>query len=345
MVNILPHVKYDKFEKECREKFLSMNRSVELASCPCRDLPWPQLPDQKEVICHWPNLHKHIREWEEKRTFRGVVMGSLSADPLKPSLRSAESEARKLSLQGDQEIIQSVYERMKNVTDYLYTGLEEVYSCEDKKMLGNIRTVLDLERLLQLTKEMSPAVVVQREVSKFITAAEVIDQDFDVKYEKSEMRIQYRNFVESISEIGEQENSENLTSIEIVVMMMNTEQKRWRGCEAAMDIVCQAATMKTIESVVESWVSVLEHHSSKSRSLKAETIQREMMISENGPQVQHSQTVVEESMKLYWSKLSTSNLKQRHFTRRSRSEKVKSYFVSKSVDSLNSVPIKTPLIL
>ena len=339
----MPHVKYDKFEKECREKFLSMNRSVELASCPCRDLPWPSSQTRKKLSATGLTYTNTSESGRKKRTFRGVVMGSLSADPLKPSLRSAESEARKLSLQGDQEIIQSVYERMKNVTDYLYTGLEEVYSCEDKKMLGNIRTVLDIERLLQLTKEMSPAVVVQREVSKFITAAEVIDQDFDVKYEKSEMRIQYRNFVESISEIGEQENSENLTSIEIVVMMMNTEQKRWRGCEAAMDIVCQAATMKTVESVVESWVSVLEHHSSKSRSLKAETIQREMMISENGPQVQHSQTVVEESMKLYWSKLSTSNLKQGHFTR--RSEKVKSYFVSKSVDSLNSVPIKTPFIL
>ena len=151
MVNILPHVKYDKFEKECRDKFLCMASHVELASCPCRELPWPQLPDREEVICHWPNLHKYIREWEEERTFRGVVMGSLSADPLKPSLRSAEAEARQLTLQGDQEIIQSVYDRMKNVTEYLYAGLEDVYSSEDKKMLENIRTVLDLERLLQLT--------------------------------------------------------------------------------------------------------------------------------------------------------------------------------------------------
>ena len=338
----MQHVKYDKFEKECRDKFLCMARHVELASCPCRELPWPQLPDQEEVICHWPNLHKYIREWEEKRTFRGVVMGSLSADPLKPSLRSSEAEARQLTLQGDQEIIQAVYYRMKNVTEYLYAGLEDVYSSEDKKMLENIRTVLDLERLLQLTKEMSPAVVVQREVSKFIDAAQVIDQDFDVKYEKSEMRFQYRNFVERISEKGKQKNSENLTSIEIVVLMMNTEEKRWRECEGAMDILCQAATMKSVESVVESWVSVLEHHSNQSRPIQAETIQSEMMISVNGPQVQHSQTVVEESMKLYWSKLQSSSLKQGHFTR--RSDKVKSYFVSKSVDSLNSVPVKTPFI-
>ena len=64
---------------------------------------------------------------------------------------------------------------------FLYNGLEAVYSPVDKQMLENIRTVLNLERLLGLTKEMSNAVVMQREVTKFITAAGFIDQDFDVK--------------------------------------------------------------------------------------------------------------------------------------------------------------------
>jgi hypothetical protein len=59
---------------------------------------------------------------------------------------------------------------------------------------------------------MSLALVVQREVSEFIDAAQVIDLNFDVKYEKSEISIQYRNFAERISEIGKEENSENLTS-------------------------------------------------------------------------------------------------------------------------------------
>ena len=80
---------------------------------------------------------------------------------------------------------------------------------------------------------MSLALVVQREVSEFIDAAQVIDLNFDVKYEKSEMRIQYRNFAERTSDIGKEENSENLTYIEIVVLMMNRKEKRWRECEGA----------------------------------------------------------------------------------------------------------------
>ena len=56
-------------------------------------------------------------------------------------------------------------------------------------MFGNIRTVLDLEKLLQFTKNISTALVVHRKVSKFITTTQVTYQDFDVKYDKSEMRI------------------------------------------------------------------------------------------------------------------------------------------------------------
>ena len=127
-----------------------------------------------------------------------------------------------------------------------------------------------------------------------------------------------------------------------MVIMMNTNEKRWKGCEAVMDILCQAATMKSVESVVESWVSVLEHHSSKSRTLDGNSIQDEMVISVNGPLTQHCQRTVEDTMKTYWGKLRNS-LKNGHFTR--RSENVKSYLVSKVVDNLNSVPVTTPFIV
>ena len=270
-------------------------------------------------------------------------MGSLFADPLKPSLRSASVQVQEMRLVGDQDIIESVYKRMKNVTDYLYRGLEDVYSSEDRLMLENILKVLDLERILQLTKERTTAVVVQQEVSKFIGASEFIDQDYEVKYEEVEMRTQYRDFVEKVTKIGKQKDSEKLSSLEVMVILMNTNRQLWKGCEAVMDILCQAATMKSVEAVVESWVSVLEHHSSKSRPLTAETIQSEMMISINGPLIQHSPSLVEDSMKLYWGRLKTNSLQSAHFTR--RQGKVKVFTVSKSVDGLNSQEVKTPFML
>ena len=35
MVNVLPHVKYDKFEVECRQMMQDMKSCVEVTSCPC----------------------------------------------------------------------------------------------------------------------------------------------------------------------------------------------------------------------------------------------------------------------------------------------------------------------
>ena len=283
-----------------------------------------------------------MREWKAVHTFRGIVMGSLTADPLKPSLRSATAHSQEMQLLSEDGILNTVLKRMQDVGIFLYNGLEEVYSKNDREMIEHIRVVLDLAKVVQLTKEMSPAVVTMRTVKKILDSAVVIDQDFDMKYEKGEIREQYRVFVEKISEISKIKDSEKFSSIDVMVMMMNTEGKKYRGCEAVMDILCQAATKKLVESVMESWISVLEHHSSKSRQLKAETIKNEIMIAVNGPLIQHSEGVVDESMKVYWSQFKNS-LKNGHFTR--KSGHIKSYTISKTIDSLNSKVVKNPFIM
>ena len=160
-----------------------------------------------------------------------------------------------------------------------------------------------------------------------------------MKYEVEKMHYQYREFVQKISIIEEKDGSEKLSSLDLITMMMNTKAETWKGCEATMDVCCQAATKKTVESVVESWVSILEHHSSKVQNLKAETIQHEMMVAVNGPLIQHSQQMVDRSMKSYWGRLKKESLHNGHFTR--HGSKVKSYTISKTVDTLNSAPVKT----
>ena len=270
-------------------------------------------------------------------------MGSLTSDPLKPSLRSTTLVNQQMRLIGADEIISCVLGRMEDITKFLYTGLKEVYSREDREMIDNIRKLLDLENFLQLTKEMSPAVVSQRQVGGFLEAAEKIDEDFCVKYEKAEMRYQFFDFVQKITLIGLEKESDKISSLDIMVRLMNTEERLWRGCEGVLDILCQAAVKKTVESVVESWVSVLEHHSNKSRNLKSETIQSEMMIAINGPLVQHSQPVVEEAMTIYWRKMKKESLQNGHFTL--CSENIKSFTVSKAVDSLNLIPVKTSFMI
>ena len=66
------------------------------------------------------------------------------------------------------------------------------------------------------------------------------------------------------------------------------------------------------------------------------------MFSVNGPIVSHSQGTVEEMIKVYWAKLKGS-LKNGHLTR--RSDRIKSYTVSKSIDALNNQVEQTPFVV
>ena len=80
-------------------------------------------------------------------------------------------------------------------------------------------------------------------------------------------------------------------------------------------VVVQACVITSVESVVESWISVLEHHANKSRNLSYESIQHELMIALNGPLSQHCTPVVEEAMRAYWGRLKNAKLRNGHFTR------------------------------
>ena len=82
---------------------------------------------------------------------------------------------------------------------------------------------------------------------------------------------------------------------------------------------------------MESWVSIMEHHSSKRRPLSEEAMVEEVVISINGPEVVHSEAVVMESIR---TMIKDDHI---HFVR--KSDRVKPWLVSKSVDSLRkSVP-------
>ena len=88
-----------------------------------------------------------------------------------------------------------------------------------------------------------------------------------------------------------------------------------------------AGLCKGIESVVGSWVSTAEHHSSKLRRLEYE-----MMIAINGPEVVHCDSVVKEALAMYWSASKMAGNREGHWVR--RSQNIKCYTVSMAVDSI-----------
>lgn len=140
------------------------------------------------------------------------------------------------------------------------------------------------------------------------------------------------------------ENSSEFSSMKILQLMLESEAKRFVGCESVMDILTKAAVTKSVESVIESWISVLEYHANKRRQLKDERIDDEMQLAINGPQTPHCDQVVETSLKTYWQDAKQiQNRNDGHFIR--RSENIISYGVSKAVDAVRDAPENLPFMM
>jgi hypothetical protein len=292
-------------------------------------------------VCCWPELHKHLQEWGHHGTFRGVIMGQVSPDQQRPGLRAGTRENIEREVEGEEGMINIVIKNSTDMCEYLYKGLGEVYSEEDLAMVHNIRTVLDLKEKVQSVAVAGHVRAAQRSVTKFMDAARIIDPEMLEQCDMAEWREQYRTFYGKLGLINLLPGSENFSSMEVMVRLLNTEGQLFKGCEAVIGILVQAAAMKSVESVVESWISVLEHHSSKSRNLSEDMIETEMSVAINGPAVQHSESIVTDSMRKYWA--GGKMFKDGHFVRKSLN--IKSYFVSGAVDSLNKIQKKNNLML
>ena len=227
---------------------------------------------------------------------------------------AAARENREREAAGKQGMINSVIKHSTAMCEYLHKGLGEVYSEEDMSMVKDIRTVLDLKEKVQTVAVAGHVRAAQRSITKFMEAAQNIDPEMLEQCDMAEWREQYRTFYGKLGIINSLPGSENFSSMEVMVRLLNTEGELFKGCEAVIGILVQAVAMKSVKSVVESWISVLEYHSNKSRNLSEDMIETEMIIAINSPAVQHSESIVTESMNKY---LGGKKLKDGHFVRKS----------------------------
>ena len=118
--------------------------------------------------------------------------------------------------------------------------------------------------------------------------------------------------------------------------------KLYRDIEGVISLMAWVSLCKGIKSIVESWVSIAEHHSSKLRNLSQKRLEHEMMIAINGPEVVHCDSVVKEAIAMYWSSSKMTANREGHWVRRSNN--IKCYTVSKAMDSIVTKEPRIPAI-
>ena len=101
-----------------------------------------------------------------------------------------------------------------------------------------------------------------------------------------------------------------------------------------LSVMAKAGLVMGLESVVESWVSKMEHHNNPKRALSQERLENECMVAINGPAVPHCDGIVEEALDLHWAKAKRVGEKGGHWIRKSKN--VIPYTVSQAVDAIVS---------
>ena len=90
-----------------------------------------------------------------------------------------------------------------------------------------------------------------------------------------------------------------LTSKEIISKLLDPEEKLCKDIEGVLPVLARACLSQGVEAIIESWVSVLKHHSSSVRGLTDQTrLDDELKVAINGPEAQHCERVVKEELKI-----------------------------------------------
>ena len=219
--------------------------------------------------------------------------------------------------------------------------LAKVYQEEDKKLIETVRVVSDLETLALRLKLSGSAHVAAVQTKLFIQKSrELAPELSDISDE--ELRYQYREFLRKLEHLIEDQDEDSIFTMDIFKNFLDSELKLYIDIELIVHILCLAATSISVESIVESWVSIYESHSNKHRSISNDRAEMEILVAVNGPLLQHADSLLKEALKNMYKDTKDVRNRGGRFVR--RNENIADYTVSKSVDAFMLKPNLKPFM-
>ena len=299
----------------------------------------------QEEYCYFPNSHQDLREMRTFGTYRGYPVGSLLPAPVNSATRSGRKQQGINVLLNSEDIIKEVQTKIVDLIEHLKTELSEnVFTDQTKAMIENTRTVLDVQSLFKKLVSRSSTGLANILYQSFRAASIVIDPNLFIDIiDEAEYRAQYREYLKKLKiMVDEKSEMKGWDSLKILTKLFKSPEFSL-NIEAIMGILARAMVTIGIESVVESWVSIMESHNSKNRPLGEKMIVTETAVHINGPNPVNCDSVVDQANKLYWGKSKLRNAANGHFIRTSQNPI--NWKVSKSVDKVASVKAKLPFMM
>ena len=307
-VSILPHCRYDQF-KELLNDYSDMLQHVDIKLCPCSTFrnissgDYSIEENQKEdaaLVCSWPFFHNDIATLKETGKVVHVIQGQLVSDPLKDT-RIGRKQREAASLLNEDSIIKAVEKRATDLVTHLSSRLEgKVYRDQDIKVIKNTRVLLSARSLMLSVKARGAATISNLTWEKFLISSVEVDSTLLQRVSEEELKAQYREYVRRLERVGEDPANKELSDMDLLELFLKPEnQNMYQDIEGVMSSMVRAALLISVESVVETWISTMEHHASQRRALGEMHLHEEMVIAINGPSPVHCDSVAQVTAKVF----------------------------------------------
>ena len=301
-MSTLPHVRYDQF-RELMNDYREMLGHVDISLCPCSTFRDIQAGDfniddknreEAALVCSWPIFHNDIATLKETGQIVHVIQGRLVADPLRDT-RASRRQRDAIKLLDEDKIIRKVEKRATDLVTHLSSRLEDkVYREKDIMVIKNTRVLLGASSLMQSVVTRGAPTVANLTWDKFLASSVEVDTSLLERVSAVELRVQYREYVRRLELLSKEPSKRQLSDMQLLELFLLPEgQHLYKDIETVMSVMVRAALMISVESIVESWISTMEHHASQRRTLGEMLLHEEMMIAINGPVLVHCDSIVQ----------------------------------------------------
>ena len=354
MVNILPFERYDQFQA-VMANYPAMLSAVDIHSCPCslfmdlscgvdgnqaKSYLLVEEDEEKGLarsVCLWPVYHSDIREVMSRGEYRGIPMGQLVEDPTRT--RAGQEVAAENMLLDREGIIRITNKRAHDVVEFLEGGLSEVvYNAHDKLVISHVRALTDLRSVMIKVSNFGAAHTASLQWRRFLEAGKFMEQELVCRIGVDELRTQFRQLYRRLEDLSEEKCALELGSLEILARFMSSKGLLSKDVEGVLSVMARAAVCTSVESIVETWVSTIEHHSPKGRALAQDRLEAETAVAINGPDLVHADQLIIQAIKIHFKKAKSVKERAGYFVRRGAN--ITQWIISEAVDTEMKKPVK-----
>ena len=234
-----------------------------MAECLCDHDKCPILPEPK---CLWPNYHKDIVDINNDK-YRGIPLVGDVAETRRVCITRYLKATESTASNNPENIQLAVEKQLILLLKELFQKLKcNVYDEEDLKVLKKVRFLTDLKGLLIKLKARGVIIISSLQGQTFVDYAKSICHTIN-DIPTDSLKLQYKLFLNQLNDCYQNMTQCDLDKLTSMKIIKTSKFNHFEGIELVMHVTCAASVIMSVESGVESSVSLYENRQSKFRNL------------------------------------------------------------------------------